>query len=174
VTLQDLQEEAQTFLDYYVLGSTSDRALVAFPGSSFPGIKFRAPAVLGIRPEYTPIPDANDGTFIQAGVVGPEGTGPYLFLDRCPLRATNVTLVGGIVNVDFICVVKYPPGRFPDSSIDQTVEVRLPSNSSFNAVAIECLSQFEDAIAFDPDVGFPVGYSITVLDLRTFDSSTNG
>jgi len=173
VTIQDLQEEAQTFLNYYVLGASSGRALVAFPGSNFAGIQFRAPAALGIRPEYAPFPDPNDGQLILPGADGPEGLGPYLFLDRCPLRNTAVTIAGSTVMVDFIFVVVYPAGRFPDSSIDQTVEVRLPSFSAFNAVATECLAQFEDTIAFDPNVGFPVGYTVTVLDLKTFDS-TNG
>lgn len=169
MTIQDLQEETQTFLDYYVLGSTAARAQVAFPGSSFEGIQFRAPAALGIRPEYAPIPDGNDGTLVPSGADGPEGVGPYLFLDRCPLRATKVTLgADGTVLVDFIHVLQYPPGRFPDATIRQGVEVRLPSHA-FHAIAAECLSQLEDAIALDPEVGFPVSYQVTVLDLKTFD-----
>ena len=161
MTIEDLQEEAQTFLDYYVLGATAARAQVAFPASNFAGIRFRAPAELGIRPEYEPIPDPADGTFVAAGTDGPEGLGPYLFLDRCPLRTTKATIDGsGTVMIEFIFVVRYPPGRFPDATIDQTVEVRLPS-ASLNRVAIECLSQFEDAIAFDPS--FDMVKSVAIL-----------
>jgi hypothetical protein len=172
VTIQDLQEDAQDFLDYYIQGAATPAGQRGFPGSNFAGIQFRAPAVVGVRPEYTPLPDPLDGTVVLAGNDGPEGIGPYLFLDRCPLRKAVVTLANGTVMVELVVVVQYPPGRFPDSTVNGSTEIRLPSNS-FNRLADECLSKLEDCVAFDPGGDFPVGYSVTVLTLAAFDA-TNG
>jgi hypothetical protein len=168
VTIQDLQADAQDFLSYYINGATAPRAQLGFPGSNFAGIQFRAPAVLDIRPEYTPVPSGLEGTLVSAGSDGPEGVGPYLLLDRCPLRAAVVTIAQGAIDVELVCVVQYPAATFPDPTVDPTIEVRLPSNG-FNLIAAECLSKLEDCIGGDADVGFPVGYSITVLSLSEFN-----
>jgi hypothetical protein len=100
MTIQELAEDAQDFMDYYVLGGDSPRAKLAF-----------------------------------------------------------------------VCVVQYPPGRFPDlARAGSTNEVRLPTNV-FTAIAGECFSKLEDCVQFEPGGGFPVGYSITVASLKEFDET---
>ena len=168
MTLQDLKVDAEDFLAYYINGATAPRSQLCFPGSNFAGIQFRAPAVLDNRPEYTPLPNGLDQTTVLPGIDGPEGVGPYLLLDRCPLRKAVVTIAGASIDIEFVFVVQYPAGRFPDSTISRTAEVRLPSDG-FNRIAFECICQLEDCIGGDQDVGLPLGYSTTVLILSEFD-----
>jgi hypothetical protein len=178
--LSSQRAEAQLFLDYYVLGAGAAGTSEAFPGSRYPGIVLRQPALLDIRPEYTPLPHPLDGTRVTPPNDGPEGPGDYTFLDRCALRGAKVASTGGQLVVSFLFVAVYPPGRFSDvhPSVTGQVtaarpeEVRLPQSlNELNFTARECMSKLEDYLGFeDPEANPNFGFDIQILTLSEFNA----
>jgi len=179
--LAEQLEEAQSFLDYYVLGAAgASSSRLAFPGSTHPGIVLRRPAVLDIRPEYAPVPDPLDGTRVTPPREGPEGPGDYTFLDRCGLRLARVESAGNQLLVRLIFVVVYPPGSFVDThpsvtaqpSAARAEEVRLPqSMNELVFAARECMFKLEDYLGVDPEALPSFGNRIEVLTLSEFNET---
>lgn len=181
MTPEERLSQTQQFLTYYVNGAAALKGIdtSVFPGAStHPGIVFRKPAALDIRPEYTDRLAAADGKPFDTGEEGPEGPGPYLFLDRCPLRKVVVTPEGAEVFAELVFVTQYAAGKFKDEhpEVDSpvppdklNVEVRLPSDS-LHDIAVECMSQLEDFLGQDDNATNTVGYRITVLTLDELET----
>jgi hypothetical protein len=174
-----LLQSAVDFMAYYVNGFGAPNAATEFPGSAHPGVVFRQPAMLDIEPELAPLADAADGSPFAAGVEGPEGDGPYLYLDRCPLRKAKITVQGDPIVVELIFVTVFPVGKFADThpsvgnpafgGAPNTIEVRPPSAVA-DKIAAECLTQLEGAIGTDENgATFLLGHTATFLTVDQFN-----
>jgi hypothetical protein len=172
----DWCREAQDQLDSYILGGKSEMARRLFPAAQDPGIIGRRPAFAGTA-EYPAQPRKADGMRVAQGVEGPEGEGPYLFLDRCPIRRAIVSDDDGVLDVELIFVTRYPPGTFTDNHESvthrrkgapkpNTVEVRLPTDA-IEMIQHECISYLMGHIGVDENGQSPrIGVRSTVLSLE--------
>ncbi len=170
MTPEEQQFEAQSFLNFYIQGSDAPGAEAQFPDSHEPGMKFRSPALHNIRPEHDDEhqPDAEQ-TFEPGD--GPEPIDErYRFVDRCALQLARVTVLGEALEIRFVFVNRYPPGRFPpDPESELTVMLPFSSGAS-NSNINECLDRLEEYLGasdeFQP-ILIPVE---TLLDLDDFEN----
>jgi hypothetical protein len=151
----DLAATVQLYLDRYVTGTLVEQNDPTVPIVG-PGIRRRFPAVLGIPPEYDPLPNGMDQMDPQIPPFkngqGPEAFSDPLarYLDRCPLERAQVTTTADGVSIDFIFVVRYRAGQF-DPSI--TEPVVLPSGDELLAIMSECLSKVQEFMGTDDTLG---------------------
>lgn len=137
------------------------------------------PAVLDIRPEYTPLPHPLAPAQVSSPTDGPEGPGNYTFLDRCSLRTTHVIDGGdGQLIVRFIFVTDYPqnfvdahPSAASSPSAPFPGEVRLPrSLNEPILIARECLSKLADYLGTDPATNPNFAFRIEILTTTEFNA----
>jgi len=164
-----LKDEAQAFLDFYIRGSSAPGVEALFPNAFEPGIRHRTPAALGVRIEREAIEDPDHDRFFEAGE-GPEVSDQrYLYLDSCGLEMARVVGDGQILQIRLIFVVSYPPGRFPGRA-SETTPILLPSSTdTLVHIQTECIHALEEYLGGDSD-GFPAfNTTFEVLELADFE-----
>jgi hypothetical protein len=169
VNLDEQQSEAQAFLDWYITGVKSPAIENQFPGNNDPGIRFRRPARVDIRPERQPLPDELDNQEISAGE-GPEVIDePYVLIDACALQRAKVSLEGQVLRLRFIFVNRFPPGKL---EIAPTLlrTAMLPFSCGVGAQIVdECVDLLEEYLGSDGEFQPRFDPVIELLSLEDFN-----